>query len=86
MKRLNVESIYNDIVLLSDTDRDNLFNRIKMDFYNSSERIVYTADGNALTREQYKKRVETGIEQCIRGESINLEELSKELGYNYADL
>ena len=86
MAHLNVESIYNEIVLLSNTDRDNLFNRINREFYQSSNIIAYTADNKALTQEQYQKRVKVGIEQCLRGESIDLEELSKELGYNYAEL
>ena len=30
MAHLNVESIYNEIVLLSNPDRDNLFNRINV--------------------------------------------------------
>jgi len=86
MAQLNVDSIYNEIVLLSDTDRDNLFNRMKKEFYQSSNIVAYTADNKALTQEQYQQRVNFGIEQCMRGESIDLEELSKELGYNYADL
>jgi hypothetical protein len=86
MERLNVESIYSEIVLLPDSDRDNLFNRMKREFYPNSEIIACTTDGKALTRDQYKKRVNAGIEQCMRGESISLEDLSKELGYNYADL
>ena len=86
MARLNVESIYNEIILLSNIDRDNLFNRMKREFYQSSDIIAYTTDNKALTQEQYQQRVNTGVEQCMRGESTNLEKLSKELGYNYADL
>ena len=86
MAHLNVESIYNEIILLSNVDRDNLFSRMKREFYQSSDIVAYTTDNKALTQEQYQKRVNTGIEQCMRGESISLEELSKELGYNYADL
>ena len=86
MAHLNVESIYSEIVLLSNTDRDNLFNRMKREFYQSSDIVAYTIDNQSLTREQYQKRVNIGIEQCMRGESTDLEELSKELGYNYADL
>jgi len=82
----NVESIYNEIVLLSDTERDNLFTRMKREFYQSSDIVAYTIDGKYLTREQYQKRLHVGIEQCARGECVSLEELSKELGYNYADL
>ena len=86
MASLNVESIYNEIVLLSNIDRDNLYNRMKKEFYQNGEIIAYTTDSKALTLGQYQKRVNIGIEQCMRGESIGLEELSKELGYNYADL
>jgi len=73
MAHLNVESIYNEIILLSDTDRDNLFNRMKSEFYQSTNIIAYTADNKTLTQEQYQKRVNIGIEQCIRGESTDLE-------------
>ena len=86
MERLSIDNIYSEILLLSDTERDNLFDRIQKEFYQSSEIVAYTTDGKALTREQYQKRVNAGIEQCMRGESISLEELSKELGYKYADL
>jgi len=86
MARLNIEGIYNEIILLSNTDRDNLFNRMKREFYQSNDIIAYTTDSKALTQEQYQKRVNAGIKQCMKGESIDLEELSKELGYNYADL
>jgi len=86
MANLNVENIYNGIVLLSNVDRDNLFNRMKKEFYQSSDIVAYTIDNKALTMEQYQKRVNAGIEQCMRGESTDLEELSKELGYNYANL
>lgn len=86
MKTSKIESIYNEIAHLSVTDRDRLYNRIKRNFYQNKEIIAYTTNGEPLTLDQYQKRVNTGIEQCIRGESISLEELSKELGYNYADL
>ena len=86
MEQISAESIYSEIVLLSDTERDKLYNRIRKNYYHNIEIVAYTADGEALTSEQYKKRVTVGIEQCIKGESISLEDLSKELGYNYADL
>jgi len=82
MAHLNVESIFNEIIHLSNTDRDNLFNRMKREFYQSNDIIDYTTDNKALTQEQYQNRVNAGIEQCMRGESIGLEELSKKLGYD----
>ena len=86
MEQINAESIYSKIVLLSDTERDKLYNRMKRNFYQHNEVVACTTNGEALTREQYRKRVNTGIEQCKRNESISLEDLSKESGYNYADL
>jgi len=59
---------------------------MRKDFYQNSEIIAYTANGIGLTIEQYRKRVRTGIEQCLKGESIELKDLTTELGYNYADL
>ena len=86
MKHSSLDNIYNEIMLLSDSDRNKLYNRMKKEFYQNAEIVAYSSDGEALTREQYRKRVQAGIEQCKRGESISLEDLSKELGYNYADL
>jgi hypothetical protein len=86
MKYTSIENIYRAIVLLSDGERDKLYNQMKRDFYQNVEIIAYTTNNEALTIEQYKKRVKMGIEQCVQGKSIGLEELSKELGYNYADL
>ena len=86
MKHISLDSIYNDIMLLSDTDQNKLYDRMKAKFYPNPEIVAYTTKGEPLTQEQYRKRVSAGIEQCMRGQSISLEDLSKELGYNYADL
>ena len=83
---MNTESIYEEIVHLSNIERDKLYNRIRRNFYQNNEIVAYTTSGEALTIEQYRRRVNAGVEQCVNGESIDLEELSKELGYNYADL
>jgi hypothetical protein len=86
MEHLSIENIYREIVLLSDVDRDKLYDRIKRDFYPNSETVACTTNGQALTREEYQKQVNLGIEQCMKGESTSLEDLCKESGYNYADL
>jgi hypothetical protein len=86
MQQTNVENIYKNIVLLSDLERDELYNRIRRDFYENKEIIAYTTSGEALNMEQYKKRIHAGIEQCMNGESITFEESVKDLGYNYDEL
>ena len=69
MAHLSIENIYSEIVLLSDVERDKLYNRMKRDFYTNSEIVAYTTDGKSLTREEYRKRVNAGIEQCMNGEN-----------------
>ena len=86
MEHAHLESIYREIALLSDPERNKLYNRIKNDFYQNHEIIAYTTNNEPLTIEQYKIKVNMGIEQCKRGDSVSLEDLSDELGYNYADL
>ena len=86
MKYESLENIYREITLLPNIERDKLYHRTKRNFYQNKEIVAYTTNGESLTIEQYRKRVNAGIEQCMRGESIGLEELSKELGYRYADL
>ena len=86
MKQASLENVYSDVMLLSDADRYKLYNRMRQRFYHEGEIAAYTTNGEALTVEQYRKRINAGIEQCINGKSIDLEDLTKELGYNYAEL
>ena len=86
MKQANIDHLYGEILLLSETERDRLYNRMKSDFYKNNEIVAYSADNQSLTVEQYKNRVKAGIAQCISGKGVDLEILTKELGYNYADL
>ena len=50
------------------------------------ETIAYTTSGKPLTKSQYQKLVLDGINQCKEGKYKTLEQLSEDLGYNYADL
>jgi len=86
MEHTILENIYSEIVRLSDFERDELYNWMKRDFYKSREIVAYTTNGEPLTVEQYRKLVSAGIEQCVKGESVGLEDLSRELGYSYAEL
>jgi hypothetical protein len=86
MQHAAIENIYREIVLLSETERNILYQRIQKDFYEDREIVAYTTNGEPLTLEKYRKRVEAGIEQCVKGEKIDLEKLSEKLGYNYANL
>ena len=86
MKHASIENVYSEIMLLSESDRYKLYNKMKQEFYQDGEIVAYTTAGESLTYEQYRKRVNAGIEQCLKNESIDLEVLSIDLGYNYASL
>ncbi|MCL2329301.1 MAG: hypothetical protein FWC39_12420 [Bacteroidetes bacterium] len=79
MKHASLDNIYDDIMLLSDTDRNKLYDRMKMEFYNNSEIVAYASNGEPLTIEKYRERVRIGVEQCMRGEVITDDELAKEI-------
>ena len=86
IRQASLETIYSDIMLLKETDRQKLYSRMQKELCQNDEIVAYTTNNEALTIEQYRKRVNAGISQCMQGESIGLEDLSKKLGYNYADL
>jgi len=86
MAQVCLDNIYDEIVLLPEIERGILYDRMKRDFYQNSEIVAYSANNEPLTIEQYKHRVKTGVEQCMDGQSIDLETLTTELGYSYADL
>jgi len=48
--------------------------------------VAYTASGIPLSESQYQKRIAEGIEQCKNGKSTTLEQLCRELGYNYEEI
>ena len=54
MKPLNAESIYSSVMLLSDIERDKLYNRMRGNFYQNVEIVAYTTTAAPLTFEQYK--------------------------------
>ena len=86
IRQASLETIYSDIMLLKETDRQKLYSRMQKELCQNDEIVAYTTNNEALTIEQYRKRVNAGISQCMQRESIGLEDLSKKLGYNYADL
>jgi len=57
-----------------------------IDSFSDKKTIAYTTSGRPLTKSQYQKLVNDGIRQCKEGKYTSLEQLSNDLGYNYADL
>ena len=79
MKQANLENIYSEIMLLSDTDRQKLYSRMQKELYQNNEIVAYTTSGMPLTREQYIEKIEKAIAEANRGELITDEELEKEI-------
>ena len=83
MKQTSMENIYNDILLLSDSDRYKLYNRIKKEFYQDRARdkeiVAYTTAGKPLSKKQYIEKIEKAIAEADRNELITDDELEKEI-------
>ena len=79
MKHLTVDSIYDDIMLLSNADRQNLYVRMQKELYKKDEIVAFTTSGNPLSKKQYVEKIEKAISEADRGELIIDDELRKEV-------
>ncbi len=79
MKHSSLDNIYNEIMLLSDSDRNKLYDRMKKEFYQDSEIVAYTTSGKPLTKSEYIEQINTGLRQIENGEMITDDELQKEI-------
>ena len=57
-----------------------------IDTFSEKKTVAYTTAGQPLTKSQYQQLVNEGICQCKEGKFTSLEQLSEDLGYNYAKL
>ena len=79
MEHLTVDSIYNEILLLSNTDKQILYARMQSEFYVKDEVVAYSTYGKSLTQKQYVEKIEAAIAEADRGELITDDELRKEI-------
>ena len=79
MPHVNIDNIYSQILLLSDTDKERLYQRMQKELRENSNIVAYTTAGQPLTEKQYIAKIEKAIEQAERGELITDEELQKEI-------
>jgi predicted transcriptional regulator len=79
MQHENIDNIYNQIMLLSDTDKKRLYQRMQNELHGNQTIVAYTTAGQPLTEKQYVTKIEKAIEQADRGELITDEELQKEI-------
>jgi len=79
MKYTSLENIYNEIMLLSDIDRQRLYNRMKNEFHKEKEIVAYSTSGKPLTKNEYIEQINIGLRQIENGEMITDDELQKEI-------
>ena len=79
MENISAESIYSEIILLSDYERDKLYNRMKRNFYQNSEIVAYTIVGKPLLKNDYIEQINIGLKQIENGEIITDDELQMEI-------
>jgi len=79
MEYLTVDSIYNDIMHLSNEDKEILYARMQKDFRKKDEIVAFSMFGKPLTQKQYVEKIERAIAEADRGDLITDEELLKEI-------
>jgi len=74
-----VDRLYNEIMLLSVSNKDMLYNRIREDFNRDSEIVAYSTAGKPLTKSEYIEQIKVGLRQIANGEVITDDELQREI-------
>jgi hypothetical protein len=79
MEQANIESIYREIMFLSEVDKSKLYLRMQKELYNNQKIIAYTTAGKPLNTKEYIEKIGNAIAQANREELITDEELQKEI-------
>ena len=77
MEHLSADSIYNEIMLLPNADRQKLYSRLQKEFQEDDKFVAYTTSGKPLTRSQYIEKINKAIAEADRGELLTTEDLQK---------
>ena len=79
MEHTSLDNIYNEIMLLSDTDRLKLYAKMKKELYQDFEPVAHTTTSKPLTKSEYIEQINIGLRQIENGEMITDRELQKEI-------
>ena len=79
MEHTSLDNIYNEIMLLSEADKERLFKRMQKELHENKKIVAYTTAGQPLTKKQYVEKIEKALAEAERGELITDEELQKEI-------
>ena len=79
MELSTVDRLYNEIMLLSVSNKDMLYNRIRKELYHDNEIVAYSTSGKPLTKSAYIGQIKIGLKQIANGEVITDNELQREI-------
>jgi len=79
MRQASWESVYSDVVLLSEADRYKLYNQMRQRFYQEEKIVAYTTLHKPLTKSEYIEQINKGLRQIENGEMIADDDLRKEI-------
>ena len=79
MQQQSIDNIYSQIMLLSNTDKERLYQRMQNELHGSQNIVAYTTSGQPLTEKQYISKIKKAIKQADKGELITDNELQKEI-------
>jgi len=79
MALATVDRLYNEIMLLSDSNKYMLYDRIKEELYHDREIVAYSAARKPLTKNEYVEQINVGLRQIDNGEVITDDELQREI-------
>jgi len=79
MALATVDRLYDEIMLLSVSSKDILYDRIRKDLYPENEIVAYSTAGKPLTKNEYVEQIKIGLTQIANGEVITDDELQREI-------
>ena len=79
MALATVDRLYDEIMLLSVSNKDILYDRIRKDLYPENEIVACSTAGNPLTKNEYVEQIKIGLIQIANGEVISDDELQREI-------
>ena len=79
MALATVDRLYDEIMLLSVSNKDILYDRIRKDLYPENEIVAYSTAGKPLTKNEYIEQIKIGLKQIANGEVITDDELQREI-------
>ena len=79
MTQVSLDTIYKEIMLLSDSDKQRLYRLMEKEIYRDEKIVAYTTAGQPLTQSEYVEQINIGLRQIENGEMITDDALGKEI-------